>query len=99
MVCPVCGGAVRHRDYVRRIVRNGGPEKKWIVVERFECCECRLVRRYLPEYLLPFKHYRKDIIEGFVFGWLTTDDLLYEDYPCDMTIKRWVQSHKLQRVG
>lgn len=98
MVCPICGGEVRHRDYVRRIVRTGGSEKEWIVVERFECSECRLVRRYLPEWLMPFKHYRRDIIEGFVGGWLDNGDLRFEDYPCDMTILRWRRSQNLHTI-
>ena len=43
----------------------------------------------MPKNILPFKHYEKDIIEGVTEGWITSDTLGYEDYPCEMTMKRW----------
>ena len=98
MVCPICGGEVKHRDYVRRMVRSGGPGREWVEIERMICCKCGHVGRYLPDWLYPFKHYRKDIIDGFVAGRLTSTNLIFEDYPCEMTILRWTRSHKLQGV-
>lgn len=87
-----------HRDYVRRIVRLGGGIFEFVKIERVRCTVCGLTSRVLPDYILPFKHYRKDIIEGFVSGRLQVGDesLRFEDYPCDLTISRWIRSQKLQ---
>ena len=47
------------------------------------------MHRELPDVLAPFKHYRLDIIMGMLDGSLTTDDLKYENYPCEKTVERW----------
>ena len=98
LVCPNCGNIANHRDYVMRIVKYGGCNTEWVQIERSICPVCNAVRRILPDYLLPYKHYTKDVIAGFVSGRLTVEDasLIFEDYPCDMTIVRWQRSQKLQ---
>lgn len=81
---------MKHRDYVKRIMRSGGGKVDWIDVERYMCETCSVTKRELPECLLPYKHYRADIIKGVLEGQLTIFDLEYEDYPCEMTMKRWM---------
>ena len=78
-----------------RIVKYGGGRFEWIPVERCICSNCHYVRRILPDTLLPYKHYSREIIEGFVKG-LLDGELIFEDYPCDMTIVRWRRSQNLQ---
>lgn len=89
LICPFCGGDLKHYDYVRRIVRVEYGEIKWIMMERLICTRCGAKHRKIPSYLLPYKQYRKDIIQGFVKGQLSIFDLEYEDYPNEITIKRW----------
>ena len=87
--CPKCGGLLKYYDSVKRIVRTKGGISYWIKIRRMVCLECRSTHRELPKYLVPYKHYEIDIIQGFIDGTITSFDLDYEDYPCDMTIKNW----------
>lgn len=87
--CPSCGSKSKRYDSVKRIMRIEYGEKITVVVERYICENCRTVRRMLPEYLLPNKHYKKSIILGFVNNEYTTDDIQFEDYPSEVTISRW----------
>lgn len=50
---------------------------------------CGHYKRDLPTYLVPFKHYTKDVIEKVKSGEVSSKDILYEDYPCEMTMLRW----------
>ena len=40
------------------------------------------------------KQYEKHIIDGFIFGSLTSEMLEYEDYPCPSTVRNWKLSAK-----
>ena len=88
-VCSKCGSAMRYYDRVKRIVRQAYGSKSKVYVKRYSCLTCGSVCRFLPDNLLPCKHYDKDIIEGFVLGLLNSDLLEYEDYPCESTIANW----------
>lgn len=88
--CPDCGGELKHYDRVPRLVKTKGGEKQWIKVKRVRCTECSKVHRDLPNYILPYKHYESDIISGVVNGIISTATLGFEDYPCEMTMKRWI---------
>ena len=91
MDCPICGKKMKHRDYVKRIVKYQMGVHVWIDVEREYCVTCRVYRRILPKYLIVFKHYRREIIFGVAIGHITANDECFEDYPCEMTMKRWTQ--------
>lgn len=89
-ICPNCGCEMKHRDYVKRVIKMGGGRKKWIDIEREYCPYCKTVRRKLPPNLDRFKQYDSNIIQyaktnADAFSW----DLEYENYPCDETIRRW----------
>ena len=89
MNCKVCGGELKHRDYVKRIVKTKGGEKEFIDVERMICKNCGRICRILPKNLSPFKHYENDVIEGVREGLITPDTLGYENFPSEMTMERW----------
>ena len=89
--CPKCGGTLKYYDNVRRIIRTKGGIKNWIKVKRFRCEVCNKIHRYLPDYIFPYKHYVAEIIQGVVKGDITVETLGFEDYPCEMTMKRWTQ--------
>lgn len=90
--CPDCGGRLKYHDQVRRIVRAEFGNSYWIYISRMVCTRCGKKHRELPDILLPYKHYKTQIVEGFVRGTLTSEDLEYEDYPCETTIKMWRSS-------
>lgn len=78
-----------HRDYVKRILKIPGGEKSEIVLERLYCKTCKIYRRILPDYISRFKHYDNRVIANVQRGEVDEWDLDYEDYPCEMTMKRW----------
>ena len=69
---------------------------EWLIIERLICHECRHIHRELPNNLLPFKHYRTDIIEGVLMGTVTCEDCKYEDFPSEMTMMRWKKTQWLR---
>ena len=89
--CPKCGGTLKYYDNVRRIIRTKGGNTSWIRVKRYKCENCNKTHRLLPDFIFPYKHYEADIILGVVNGLITSNTLEFEDYPCEMTIKRWTQ--------
>ena len=46
------------------------------------------VKRYI-DFLHPYKQYDSEIIDGVIEGLIDSDTLGFEDYPCEMTMKRW----------
>lgn len=68
--CQDCGGKLKYYDKVRRIVRTKGRVSKWVNVPRYQCSECGCIRRYLPDYIYPYKQYESEIIAGIISGWL-----------------------------
>ena len=89
--CFECGEPMKHRDFVKRIQKLGYEEKIWISVERFYCPRCRKYRRKLPESAVRYKQYAKYVIDDVLED---SEDAAYEDYPCDMTKKRWKSSQE-----
>ena len=87
MLCPICGKEMKYRSTIPRIVKFPGGEKREIKIRVLTCCG--KYRRELPTYLLPFKHYTKETIEKVRNGEVSEEDILYEDFPCEMTMKRW----------
>lgn len=90
-ICPDCAGTLKRYDKVRRIVRAAGGAARWVYILRFRCKDCGRIRRVLPDFLSPYKHYAKDIINSVLDGTITSDTLGFEDYPCEVTMKRWTR--------
>lgn len=61
-------------------------KKIFIKIPRYSCKNCGKWHRFMPDYMVPYKHYRKDILEKCLQD---TDELPYEDYPADITKYRW----------
>ena len=87
--CPICGGNLKHYDRVERVVRIKGGLTQKTKIKRVRCITCRKLHRELPDYLVPYKHYEAEIIKGVIDGYITTETLGFEDYPCELTMKRW----------
>lgn len=87
--CPKCNYSdVRRYDKVSRIIKNRKGVKKTIIVQRYRCQRCKHIFRDLPDNISRFKHYDKDIIDGVKDGLITSETLGFEDYPCEVTMKR-----------
>ena len=91
-VCPNCHGELKYYDSVRRIVRTKYGRVDYIVMRRMKCCECHSLHREIPDAIFPYKHYEKEIIIGVVEGLITYNTLGFEDYPSELTMKRWIKT-------
>lgn len=88
--CSTCGEAIKYYDSVLRVVKRKGGSKEWIPVKRYKCYNCGKIHRQLPDDILPYKQYDADIIRGVLEGYITSETIGYEDYPCEMTMNRWL---------
>lgn len=93
--CPSCGGQLKHYDTVGRVVRTKGGRMERIKIRRFRCAQCGAFHRQIPNGLLPFKQYEAEVVYGVLEGLITPDTIGFEDYPCEMTMLRWL-SQKAQ---
>lgn len=91
-VCKDCGLEVKYYDTILRGVRTKGGKKHFIRVSRYKCRSCGSIHRAIPNHIYPYKQYEKEIINGVVEGLITSDTLGYEDYPCQMTMLRWISA-------
>ena len=90
--CPCCGGELKYYDKVKRIVRTKSRRSCYINIQRLKCQECGSIHRELPSFLFPYKQYEAEMIKGVLEGLITSGTLGFEDYPCEMTMKRWKMS-------
>lgn len=93
--CPKCGGLLKYYDCVLRMVRTKGGMTKRVEIRRLKCSRCGILHRELPEFIFPYKQYEAEVIVGVLEGLITSDTLGFEDYPCEMTMYRWL-SRKAQ---
>lgn len=87
--CPLCGGRLYYYSTVKRIVKHGSGVKSQVYISRLHCEKCGKEHRALPSCVLPYKHYDATIILGFKTGAYSTNDLDFEDYPSESTVRRW----------
>lgn len=88
-LCPECGGDLKYFDSVPRIVRTRGRISSYTKIRRLRCSGCYKVHREIPDYIFPYKQYDAEIIIGVLEGFITSDTIGYEDYPCEATMARW----------
>lgn len=93
--CPLCGGMLKHRGYVKRKVRGRYGKVEVITLERGICTSCRRVHRVLTDQIIPYFRYDKEVIYGVLEGLIDTDTLGFEDAPNEVTMKRWLHSQCL----
>lgn len=89
--CPYCNGNLRYFDKAKRTIRTGGGAKKTVVLRRFRCEKCNKIHREIPPYIRPYYRYDARVINGVLCGIVTPDILAFEDYPTEVTMKRWTK--------
>lgn len=97
MNCKSCNNELVTRGMRKRLIRGENGAKIWIRVDQYYCPNCHKYSRALPSDVLPFRQYPKSVIKAGKEGRLD-DDERYEDYPCDLTKKRWKKSQVLQSL-
>jgi uncharacterized Zn finger protein len=95
LVCPKCGGKLKYYDAVKRIIRTKNRITRHIKLRRFQCGSCGALHRELPNFLFPYKQYEVEVIRGVIDGYITPDTLGYEDYPSEITMKRWIEDNDI----
>lgn len=89
-ICPRCGGSLKYYDQVQRLVRTKGRKTWTIPMRRLRCMDCGALHRELPELVFPYKQYEAEVIIGVLEGLITCETIGFEDYPCEMTMMRWL---------
>lgn len=89
--CPKCGGQLKYYDSVKRIVRTKRRVTNKILIRRLRCLMCGSLHRELPECIYPYKQYEAEVIRGVIEGLITSGTIGFEDYPCEMTMSRWIK--------
>lgn len=89
-VCPFCGTKLKYRDSRIRIYKQDGGTKEHICIRRLKCLACECLHNELPDVLVPYKHYAAEVICGVIDEVVTPEDLESEDYPCFLTMYRWI---------
>lgn len=89
LTCPNCGGTLKHYDSVSRIIRTKGRTSDYLRLRRLKCSKCGVIHREIPEEIYPYKQYEAELINGVLEGFITSNTMGYEDYPCEMTMNRW----------
>ena len=95
-ICPKCGGQLKYYDSVKRFVRTKNRTTKLIILRRMRCTKCGKLHREIPKFIIPYKEYEYEVIMGVLEGYVTSDTLGYEDYPCEMTMIRWKKEYANQ---
>lgn len=95
ITCKKCISKMKYYDKVVRTIKSKNRKTKSIEVKRFRCPVCGSVLRVLPNYIFPYKQYEAEIILGVIEGFITSDTIGFEDYPCETTMLRWMTEFSL----
>lgn len=92
--CPKCGGELKYYNNRTRIVKKRYSVVEIRTIHRVICKRCGMLHNELPDDIESHKHYEKNIIIGVLEGFITPDTLGFEDYPSELTMKRWCKKYK-----
>ena len=91
-LCPVCKkGILKNRSHVRRHIRKedtGEKEWYWIPLGKCDNTDCKAMRRLLPAFMIPYKHYEEEAIADVLDEVITEESPI--DYPGIQTMRRWI---------
>ena len=87
--CALCKGRLTVNDcYQRHFIDEGGNRHDGWIAQG--CCgACRKYPSLIPSFLMPYKHYKADVIEKVIFE--AEEKEVLSDCPADdATMRRWV---------
>lgn len=87
--CQKCNTELKRHDVVKRYVRGKNKTIKCLLIERYQCPHCHTIHREIPSTVYLYKQYEAEIIDGVREGLIDSSTLGFEDYPSEMTMKRW----------
>jgi len=83
--CPLCGGAVYHRDFKSRSSKKLSGEIWHFMLRRLLCDNCAKLHTEIPDIIQPFKHYDSETIQSVIDGGEKAMDCVADE----STINRW----------
>ena len=94
--CSICGGSLKYRDQVPRIMKRYNGDVSYVMIERRRCQNpaCRKLHRCLPSQLTRFKHFLTEIIEETIDDIVKPEDpeapdKYYIESPSPRTVAGW----------
>ena len=87
--CPKCGKNLSYRDSRKRIMKQEGGKKSFLIIRRLCCPFCHTLHNELPDCITPRKQYSTETISGVLDEIVHPDDVDSEMYPCETTMIRW----------
>jgi hypothetical protein len=68
VLCSKCHGRLKYHGSYRRYLRDEGSnrEKGWVA--QVHCAACGKYPALIPEFIMPYKHYNAEVIEGVIAG-------------------------------
>lgn len=81
--CPDCGGNLVRRGNKKRTIIHEDGSKQIFSLKRYYCEVCKKTHTEIPEFIVPYKHYHKEVIEKVKGG--NTETFCGDD----STIRRW----------
>ena len=83
--CPLCGGAVYHRDHKGRDVKRMNGEVWHFNLRRLLCDNCKKLHTEIPDIIQPYKHYDTETIQSVLDGGEKAKECVADE----STISRW----------
>jgi len=83
--CPLCGGAVYHRDYKARDSKKLDGAVWHFMLRRLLCDDCSKLHTEIPDIIQPHKQYATETIQRVIDGGEGARDCVADD----STIRRW----------
>ena len=85
--CELClRPMARHSEY-KRIIKETGEQ---ITITMVWCSKCRKWHALLPDFLLPYKHYSGNEIEGVIIDSETVPVSQIDTEASESTVRRWI---------
>ena len=91
--CPACGKELTGHGTKKRHNKDENGDKVWYQIPRKECKKCKKTHIMLPDFMIPYKHYRAEIIEAVIDG---TDIYFAIEESTIYRWKRWFRNIKEQ---
>jgi hypothetical protein len=90
--CSNCGEKLKYYDKVKRRYFINNRCENYIFLPRLRCIRCKKIHRVIIGDILPYKHYTESIVKNAIAN---KEEFMYEneDYPCELTIKRWKREY------
>ena len=96
LVCVLCSGTLKVHGCYRRHCRNEDGERQYGWVAQGHCESCGKYPAFIPQFLMPYKHYRTEVIERVIAE--SENGVAVEHlggYSADVsTMRRWISQFK-----